>query len=77
MHEITVENLIERPALGSPDEPLFSRALAIILGQTAKQKQATETAFPALREVEMRNGLQEFRPNGMYIEPFMVPAVEN
>ncbi|PAU94696.1 hypothetical protein CK503_04275 [Aliifodinibius salipaludis] len=78
INEITVDNLIERPALGSPDEPLFSRAIDLIIGQTAKQKQATETRLPTLREIEIKNGVQDLRPNGngMYIEPFMVPTDE-
>lgn len=78
VNEITIDNLIERPALGSPDEPLFSRALDIILGQTAKQKRTTDTRDIHLREIEMKNGMQDLRPhgNGMYLEPFMLPTTD-
>jgi hypothetical protein len=76
VNEISVSNLKEKPKLGSPDEPLFSRAIDIIIGQTAKQKKTTESDIPALRVIEMKNGVQDLRPNGhgMYIEPFMMPA---
>ena len=75
VNEITVENLMAKPVLGSPDEPLVSRAIDIILGQTSKQKRTPEMGFPKLREIEVKNGIQDLRPhgNGMYLEPFMMP----
>lgn len=78
VNEITVDNLIERPALGSSDEPLFSRAIDLIIGQPAKQMKAVEADYIQLQEVEIKNGVQDVRPNGngMYIEPFMM-QIEN
>ncbi len=76
VNEITINNLIERPALGSPDEPLLARAIAIITGQITKQKSSSvEANYPKLHEIEMINGMQDLRPNGngMYLEPFMMP----
>jgi C-terminal processing protease CtpA/Prc len=79
MSELTFNNLLKKPSIGDPKESLFARALDLIIGQSSKQKRTTETRFPALREIEMKNGVQDLRPNGngMYIEPFMIPTNEN
>jgi C-terminal processing protease CtpA/Prc len=74
--EITVENLLEKPAIGSTEEPLFARAIALITGQTTTQKvRAARTTSIILKEIQIKDGIQDLRPNGdgMHIEPFMAP----
>ncbi|MCW9705499.1 S41 family peptidase [Fodinibius salsisoli] len=69
--EVTLENLLNKPAIGDTDEPLLARAIAIITGQPAKRRAAPTV----LQEVQIKDGIQNLRPHGqtMYIEPFMVP----
>jgi C-terminal processing protease CtpA/Prc len=73
--EVTLENLLNKPAIGSTDEPLLARAIAFITGQPAKRR-ALEAPSTVLQEVQLKNGIQDLQPHGhsMYIEPFMVPT---
>ena len=74
VNEITVDNLIERPELGSPDEPLFSRAIDLIIGQQAKR--LAKDQHIQMEEVQLRTDIDSFEPHrqGMYVEPFMMPT---
>jgi C-terminal processing protease CtpA/Prc len=76
VNEITVDNLIERPGLGSPGEPLFSRAIDIITGQQAKRRASADQI--KMEEVRLPSGVEAFKPHrqGMHVEPFMVPTIE-
>ncbi|MGD8426744.1 MAG: S41 family peptidase [Balneolaceae bacterium] len=75
--EVTVDNLLKRPAIGDPEEPLLARAIALITGQTTKIK--SQTTPIVLKEATLKRGIQDLRPhgNGMYIEPFMLPDSDN
>lgn len=71
--EITVDNLLNKPIIGSTEDPLLARAIALITGQPAKRRAAETPTL--LQEMELKDGIQNLRPHGhsMYIEPFMVP----
>lgn len=81
VNEITIENLLNKPSIGDPEEPLFARALDLIIGQQqpakSVQKWDSFTRFD-LQEVPLKNGIQDLRPHGhgMYVEPFMMPTDE-
>ena len=79
INEITVENLQNKPALGSMQEPLLARAITIITGtQPAKARQTTKSFGRSIefQEVKPASSLRSPRPfrQGMYIEPFMMPS---
>jgi hypothetical protein len=75
--EITLDNLLNKPKLGSTDEPLFSRAIDIITGQQAKRSLSADQI--KMEEIPLPSGLDAFRPHrqSMHIEPFMMPADKN
>ncbi|WP_441000045.1 S41 family peptidase [Fodinibius sp. SL11] len=72
--EITLDNLLNKPKIGSPEEPLFSRAIDVIIGQQAKRKATTDQI--KMKEVQLPTGLDAFKPHrqGMHVEPFMIPT---
>lgn len=75
--EVTIDNLLKRPSIGDPKEPLLARAIALITGQAPKMKiQATPIV---MNEITIKHGIQDLRPhgNGMYIEPYMLPDSDN
>lgn len=81
VNELTVDNLLNKPKLGSTDEPLFSRAIDLIVGQQQPAKSVRHLdrfSRIDLQEVPLKKGMQDLRPHGhgMYVEPFMLPADE-
>jgi C-terminal processing protease CtpA/Prc len=68
-----VNNLGNLPPLGSMEDPLLARALALISGETIA-KDGIEQAPAMLRGAKILGGRKDFQPygNGMYIEPFMM-----
>jgi len=74
--EITLDNLLNKPKLGSTDEPLFSRAIDLIVGQQAKHLAKDQQI--KMEEVQLRTQFDAFKPHrqGMHVEPFMIPAAE-
>jgi C-terminal processing protease CtpA/Prc len=74
-----VNNLGNLPPLGSMEDPLLARALALISGETTA-KRGIEQAPAMLQGAKMLGGRKDFQPygNGMYIEPSMMPkSTEN
>lgn len=79
VREITVENFVKKPAIGSPEEPLFARAIELILGQSPQARMSSVSSIPmSFEEVEIKSGIQNMRPHGhgQYLEPFMMPDNE-
>jgi hypothetical protein len=74
--ELTRDNLLNKPKLGSTDEPLFSRAIDIIVGQQAKRLANDQQI--KMEEVQLPAAFDSFKPHrqGMHVEPFMVPTIE-
>ena len=72
--EITVENLQNKPEIGSPEDPLLARAISLITGEPM-QKSLIAPHANIMREVEIPTLRTNLRPHGkdMYIEPFMMP----
>lgn len=73
--ELTAENLMEKPAIGSSDEPLLGAAISLITGESTAKTAADKTPS-MLRSAEILMNDTELRPhdNVMYIEPSMLPA---
>jgi C-terminal processing protease CtpA/Prc len=75
--ELTLNNLVSKPKLGSTDEPLLSRSIDVIIGPLAKQVEAEHQI--TMDELPLRTAFDAFKPHrqGMHIEPYMVPAEQN
>ena len=75
--EITVENLQQKPGLGTAEEPLLARAITLITGVKPTKAPHTQSFGndAQLQEVKVRGSLTSPRPfrQGMYVEPFMMP----
>ena len=74
--EITVENLQNKPEIGSPDDPLLGRAISLITGEPMSEKSTTAQARDFMHSAKILMDSNDLRPRGkdMYIEPFMMPV---
>ncbi|MEL7833172.1 S41 family peptidase [Fodinibius sp. N2] len=74
--EITLDNILNKPNLGNPEEPLFSRAIDIILGQQTKRRAGVKQI--KMKEAPLPTGFDAFKLHrqGMFVEPYMMPTGE-
>lgn len=66
--ELTAENLQNKPAIGSPDDPLLARAVELITGQPIA-KDADYSSDRVVGKLMPQNKLGRPNGNGMYLLP--------
>ncbi len=73
INETAVPYLQSKPALGSPEEPLFARAISLITGEPMTEKAVTPNAM--MQDIELMKQIKGPRSNRniQYIEPHMMP----
>lgn len=79
INELTNENIKEKPAIGDPGEPVFGRAIDLILGNPIAKQRISEGVSAPFSGARVILDSQDLRPHGkeMYILPGQMKQIMN